>query len=205
MSGKGEYPMNVCGAKTRQGSKCKNKAGKRTDHVGEGKCYLHGGSTPIKHGRESKVGRARLQEKIGKFKQIENPLDLFDEVAELRAFAEDLMERWDAIYGPDGALLTWHESFKKGEEESKPRHLLDFSSVTSVIDRVGVMVDRIQKHKAEGTITLTTLNRVVEQLGEELVYAAHEVKLDAATSTKLFEAVERRWHSVRLEPRKSRD
>ncbi|WP_151721052.1 HGGxSTG domain-containing protein [Acinetobacter ursingii] len=34
-----------CGAKTRTGSKCKHPAGYRTDHVGKGKCYLHGGAS----------------------------------------------------------------------------------------------------------------------------------------------------------------
>lgn len=34
-----------CGAKTRNGSKCKHPAGYRTDHVGSGKCYLHGGAS----------------------------------------------------------------------------------------------------------------------------------------------------------------
>lgn len=34
-----------CGAKTRVGGKCQHVAGHRTDHVGTGKCYLHGGAS----------------------------------------------------------------------------------------------------------------------------------------------------------------
>jgi hypothetical protein len=189
-----------CGAKTRSGGRCKRPAGFKTDHVGEGKCNLHGGATPIKHGANSKVQRARLREKIDKFLAHPDPLDLLPEVAMLRAFAEDLMERWESIYGPDGALLAWHESFKRGDAEPKPRQMPDFSAVSQVVDRVGAMVDRIQKHRRESSISLATMNRVVEQLGAELVYACQEVRLDADSNTRLLAAVERRWGAVRLQP-----
>ena len=35
-----------CGAKTRSGATCKHEAGWGTQHVGVGRCKLHGGSTP---------------------------------------------------------------------------------------------------------------------------------------------------------------
>ncbi len=38
-------PNPHCGARTRAGDSCGNKAGFRTDHVGFGQCYLHGGAT----------------------------------------------------------------------------------------------------------------------------------------------------------------
>jgi hypothetical protein len=33
----------ICGAKTRAGTPCRNAPGLRTNHPGEGRCYLHGG------------------------------------------------------------------------------------------------------------------------------------------------------------------
>lgn len=54
----------LCGAKTRNGSKCKYQAGHGTDHVGTGKCRLHGGASKgapkgnknaLKHGIYSKL------------------------------------------------------------------------------------------------------------------------------------------------------
>lgn len=35
-----------CGAKTRSGGACKQTAGARTNHTGEGRCWLHGGASP---------------------------------------------------------------------------------------------------------------------------------------------------------------
>lgn len=37
------HAPNICGAKTRQGTMCKNPAGFRTPHFGTGRCFLHGG------------------------------------------------------------------------------------------------------------------------------------------------------------------
>lgn len=199
---------NYCGAKKRQGEgNCTRPAGWGTDHVGQGRCKLHFGNNPIKHGRYSSIKRADFRERIAKFEADPDPLNLAPEVALLRAFTEDFVDRWEAIYGPDGALLVWHESFaQKVDDEGnplpiapKPRQLPDFSALTALVDKVGRMVERIQKFKAESTITLATLNRVVEQFGAELVSAIQETKLDADTSSKLLENVESRWKSVKLD------
>ncbi len=192
--------MKTCGAKTRTGDPCKLKAGFKTDHVGVGRCRLHGGATPVKHGLNSKVHTARLADRIEEHLKNPDPLNLLKEVAQLRAFAEDLMERWESIYGVDGALLAWHESFLTGASEPKPRQLPDFSAITTVVDRVGAMVDRIHKHRAEGAVSLATMNRVMEQLGAEVVHALREMKIDGDTGTKFLEAIERRWGAIRVEP-----
>jgi uncharacterized protein YejL (UPF0352 family) len=195
-------PLVKCGGTSKRTHKpCRKPAGWRTDHPGVGNCHFHGGSTPIKSGRYSSIKRDTLREKVEQFEADPDPLNLAPEVALLRAFTVDLIERFDEIYGPDGALLAWHESFRNPDSpaQPKPRQMPDFSAVTSVVDKVGAMVDRIQKHKAEGSISLVTLNRYVEQLGAELIAAVQETKLDADSSTKLLDAVERRWATVRLD------
>jgi hypothetical protein len=39
-------PLSPCGAKTRKGTPCKQRAGHGTGHPGEGRCSKHGGSSP---------------------------------------------------------------------------------------------------------------------------------------------------------------
>lgn len=43
----------VCGAKTRAGSPCQQRAGWGTDHVGEGRCKLHGGNAGAPKGSQN--------------------------------------------------------------------------------------------------------------------------------------------------------
>lgn len=199
-------PHVTCGArlKGRPGT-CTKPAGWRTDHPGQGKCHFHGGATPIKHGRYSSIQRADLREKIEKFTADPDPLNLAPEVALLRAFVEEFIERWDAIYGPDGALLAWHESYLAGKEdrERKPRELPDFSSITNLVDKVGRMVERIHKFQHENALGLPVVNRIVEQMGADLIAALNETKTPADQTDAILAAVERRWNSIRLDAGRS--
>lgn len=189
-----------CAAKLRRKDQtCGNPRGFRTDHPGVGKCWLHGGDTPVKHGLDSTVHRSRLADLIEKHQQNPDPTNLLPELAQLRAFAEDLMERWESIYGPDGALLAWHESFKNDPNApAKPRQLPDFSAVSTVVDRVGAMVDRIIRHKKERSVTLEDLNRLLNLFGVEVVVAVREIGLDDDTGNRLIRAIESRWKTARL-------
>lgn len=56
--------MKICGAKTKLGKKCQNPSGQGTDHLGTGRCKLHGGASKgapkgnknaLKHGIYSKL------------------------------------------------------------------------------------------------------------------------------------------------------
>jgi len=85
-------PASQCGATTRAGTPCKHEAGWGTDHFGEGRCKLHGGATPIRHGRYSKVNRARLASLIDEMADDPDPLDVGPELATGRALLLELLE-----------------------------------------------------------------------------------------------------------------
>lgn len=55
------HDSRYCGARKRQpahpGERCRRPAGWGTEHPGWGRCKLHGGSTPYRHGRYSRVVR----------------------------------------------------------------------------------------------------------------------------------------------------
>lgn len=90
--------------------------------------------------------------------------------------------------------------------ESKPRQLPDILGVASYLDKIGSMAERIQKREAEQKVSLTDLNRVLEQLGVEVVMAVKEVIPDDADQSRsptdlraeLVGAIERRWGTVRV-------
>jgi hypothetical protein len=189
-------PHATCGATTKSSGKpCTKSAGWRTDHPGVGKCYLHGGKTPIAHGRYSGIKRPRLAELIAKFETDPNPLDILPEVLLLRALITDYVERYDEM---TDAILAWHESYvnKQMTPNPKPTQILDILSAAKFIGQIGALVERIEKSKSEGSVTLEAVNRYVGTLGMEVVAAVNEALPDADSRTKVVAAVDRRWESV---------
>ena len=70
----------LCGARKRQprypGETCARPSGWGTEHPGYGRCKLHGGATPYKHGRYSKVVRQFLWPSIKwKLRALQLPAD----------------------------------------------------------------------------------------------------------------------------------
>ena len=70
-----------CNARNRSGSYCELPAGWGTDHVGEGRCKLHGGASPVRHGLYSKVTKHRLADRIAEVREREDLLELREQVA----------------------------------------------------------------------------------------------------------------------------
>lgn len=184
-----------CGAKTRGGGTCKHSAGKRTDHPGEGRCWLHGGANPIKHGRYSTIKRPRLAELIATFEGDPDPLNILPEVTLLRALITDYVERYDEF---TTALVAWHESYinKHATPNPKPTQVIDILSAAKFIGQIGSLVERIEKQKAEGTVSLEAVNRYVETLGMEVVGALQETIADADSRSKALGSIDRRWQSL---------
>lgn len=133
--------MTVCGAKTRRGSKCQQVAGWGTNHVGEGRCKLHGGAStgPVKHGRYSIAHKAALQEKVAQFYNDPAAGDLRSELALLRAILQDYLDRW--VDPADDPAVA-------GAQVDR---------VFSMVESIGKLVERIAKILAATALTQAEL------------------------------------------------
>lgn len=132
------YEGQKCGSKKRrQNSFCTQPAGWGTDHQGTGRCKLHGGSTPITHGRYSKVIRERLGEALERHEKDPDPLNLLPELHLARTLAERYIEKYD-----------------KAETMG-----------IDLLGRIADLVDTIHKQRQKTGISLEALQRVVDQLG----------------------------------------
>ncbi|OPL18744.1 MAG: hypothetical protein AVO35_13230 [Candidatus Aegiribacteria sp. MLS_C] len=129
--------MKTCGdfgGTTRAGRSCRNPAGFKTDHQGEGKCHLHGGAArgrPIKHGRYAKKTSRQLRDKIEAHLENPRPLDLSEELALLRALADYLLES----LGETGDMGP------------------DLGPILSAVDRIRQTVDTVSKIQAREALT----------------------------------------------------
>lgn len=84
--------MRVCGAKTRSGKPCAQKA------MENGRCRMHGGKStgaPIKHGRYSKFLPTRLAAKYEEALQDAELISVREEVAIVQTFIAETIESID--------------------------------------------------------------------------------------------------------------
>lgn len=91
-----------------------------------------------------------------------------------------------------------------GASGGRPRQVIDILSAGKFVGEVGKMVERIEKQRQQGVIKLETLDRVLEQLGVEVVKAAQQHVSDNTTRSLLLETIEQAWGDIRLEPTAAR-
>lgn len=152
----------LCGAKKKSGGTCKWLAGRRTPHPGLGKCWKHGGLTPIKHGRYSKVHHERLLDLAAHQEANPDPLNILPELALIRALAVDYINRYEEN---TAALIAWHQSFQSPDARPKPRRVLDITAVIPLISEATKIVERIERINAVNAISRPDLNRLLNELG----------------------------------------
>jgi hypothetical protein len=153
-----------CGARLRNkpGRRCRNPAGFRSNHVGEGKCWLHGGATPIKHGRYSTVTWTRVADLLKKAREVDDdPTDLHQDLYLLRALIVDFVNRY---YETNEALLAWHHG-----DGARPRRVLDITAVATLIEKVAKLVTIIERQRNSGTISLVAYQSLMEQMAKVVV------------------------------------
>lgn len=187
-------PGKHCNGLKRDGSgHCARPAGWGTDHAGAGRCKLHGGSNPVKHGRYSSIKTRRLGDKIAEFEADPDPLNLEPEAAAIRALVAGFLERFDEL---EDALLAWNraEYEEAAEEKRKPRPV----RVPQIHDAAGLLVDvskvveKIHRQRATSAVNLAQVSEWFKAFGA--VVAKH------VTDPDTLAAIERDWGSVLPRP-----
>jgi len=144
-------PKPVCGAKKHSdGKPCQRPAGWGTVHSGEGRCKLHGGASPIKHGRYSKLSNPlgiKIQERLNDV----NPLDMIPELALLKA----MLDRW----------IT-----KNGEDNEMAQAM---AGAIPLVDGIRKTVDTIHKMQTRDLLTSREMETAIQQL---IIIISEEVK-----------------------------
>lgn len=98
----------LCGAaKKSDGTPCRRPAGWGTDHPGAGRCKLHGGLSPTKHGLYSKHARGRTGEILAEVTDAE-AADPTEEIKLASAQLAAALEKLDE--GDEEAQLEWYKA-----------------------------------------------------------------------------------------------
>jgi hypothetical protein len=207
-----------CGAKTRrrQGT-CGNTAGLRTNHVGQGRCWLHGGASPIKHGRYSTIQRERIRDLILKHEEDKDPLNILPEVAALRAMFQDYIERYDAH---TDALIAWHQSYEatrvplseekvmafeavvdeweirlKETTEPTPKQLADIASARAFVDLLRGN-GPLGANKPRQVLDISDAYRILAEIGKMVERVEKIRAANAISRPDLNRIMQEMWRSV---------
>lgn len=153
-----------CNAKTKQrGLPCRQPAGYKTDHPGQGRCFVHGGRANrvvTKHGRYSQIKHHRVSEIMDRMAQVEqNVMDLIPEAQLLRAVVIDFIENYDQFAE---ALMAWYAD---PENHLRPRKLMDVTDCVGIVESISRIIYRLHQIQSQGAISLDTFRRVTEQMG----------------------------------------
>lgn len=201
-------PTTTCNAKTRGGSPCRLKAGQRTDHPGVGRCWLHGGRVPVKHGRYSSIKRESLRELIAQHEADPDPLNILPELAAARALFQDFVERYDAWAD---AMAAWHASFSEEYRDhiaslhedhdtetcpfvgpdpaeitkGKPPLILDVADAYRIVSEITKIAERIEKVRAANAVSRPEMIRIMTEMGR--IVALH------VSDPQVTEAIQRDW------------
>lgn len=182
---RGEIPLHptkgypICGARKRQGDDggiCTQKAGWGTDHPGQGRCKLHGGAAPRKHGRYSTVTNVRVRELLAELEDDPNPLDVIPDIQLVRALVKDWLDRYVELRD---ALLAWNATLEEGQ---RPARVPEVQDVRALLESVSRMVARVEKTRSANFMPrqrvlqlMAAMGRVVDaHVTEEVARAIHE-------------------------------
>jgi len=156
----------ICGAKNRQGNPCGRPAGWGTDHSGKGRCKLHGGRSPIKSGRYSKVAEVRVADLVNEMEADPDPLNVLPELALARALLHDWLDRYTEARD---ALFRWNmEEFqdaKDAKRPPRPARIPDIQELVPLLDGISKAVARVEKARSDNAISRAEYFRIMTEMG----------------------------------------
>ncbi len=180
-----------CGAKTRKGTPCKNLAGFRTNHLGEGRCYLHGGlstgppkenKNAVKTGEHEAIWVDTLEDEekdllnkitLDKIKQIDNEIKL-TEIRERR-----MLKRIQKL--KDSELMTTKAI--AGVDRAAETKLMEKEETLSKIQAIEEALTRVQNNKIKLIETKHKLELDAGIVEEERKARIEKIKADTERIT----------------------
>jgi hypothetical protein len=138
-----------------------------------------GTGRPITHGRYSKKHRETLGTLAENMAAIEDPLNLFPELAQLRAHYVDFINRYDDY---NQALLAWYATtrpdYKAVTDDGvqwpaapPPTRPLDLADGVRILSEISKVVKRIEGIRGRNTISRADFHRVMQEIGRSVEIA----------------------------------
>ena len=165
MQNKAHDDNEICGAKTRAGTPCKQKAGWGTNHVGEGRCKLHGGKSTGPKDKE-KLRQNKNAEKHGLFSKYlpQETMDLVNNIEGLNTI--DIL--WDNIKIQYAAIIRAQRIMYVKNKEDDDVHAIERQEYGDKLQVItaGEKQSNFLQSQSRAMTTLSKMIRDYEELCE---------------------------------------
>ena len=149
---------NGCGARTKQkGTPCGHGAGKRTDHPGSGRCWLHGGRAPAGKAHAERDAAEQHLTKLGIPISIDPIQALLQEVCEAAGNVAFLRAKVQSI--EDGSLAS--SAMVKLYNEERER----LAKVAKAAVDAGIADRQVRLAEAQAVELVRVVRAVLQRLG----------------------------------------
>ena len=148
------------------GNYCGQRAGWGTEHVGVGRCKLHGGASagaPIVHGIYSKQLNSTLAKEVERIANDPNFLNLYEELALIKAAFGDLMKKLEGRMTETGDFWVMDKvGLNTIEKVITPEATL----MLKMMETMGKLLERIvaAETKMENTLTIRGIQMILAQI-----------------------------------------
>lgn len=183
-----------CGAITRHNHEnnngnCQLTAGFGTDHLGQGRCKFHGGSTPRNSGRYSRLKDSSTIKKLVEEHELDpEPLNLLPDLALARAMLEEYIDTMDSRWA---VLTKWADA--DPSDGARPTVLPpDLGEARKLLHMIGGLVKKVADIKAQGGVSTPDFVRVMNEFGRI-------VKANVSNPDER-DAIAKGWQRVMLTP-----
>lgn len=145
-------PYVICGASNGEGFPCGNIAGKGTNHIGYGRCFLHGGrmqemgSGQLKYNIASNVSYPGIQEEVERLRADKDVFDLREHIFLMEAIAKTVLNQAKTVEDL-GPVMKYVEMASKtiqrlDEIEHGRRLVIDIPSLNIIFAKVQEVIFR---------------------------------------------------------------
>lgn len=161
---------DTCNAKTRGGGHCRRPAGWGTKHAGQGRCKLHGGSTPL-HQKSAEIAVARVAVNELALPRNIHPMDaLLEELARTAGAVKWLDDKVQSVEeqsliaptgGGQGGVPEYKRSVWVTLWEDERAHM---ARVAKMCLDAGIDERRVRLAEAQGQLMATAIQNILAKL-----------------------------------------
>lgn len=185
----------ICAAECSDGTPCKQRAGESTEHLGFGRCRRHGTTGITEHGRYSKL-RSSISEKLTRFKNRDNPLDITDEIALMRGMFETFINDYEEI---KEALIAWNSAeTEEAGRMARPRRLPELADGFEMLKGLSKVAQRQQRIDMEDAVSRRELRRVLQEFARVVEQEIPKEIPEDLDGDELVRRIKDGWNKIHI-------